>query len=112
MLCRHAGYAYSGPAAAWAYKALDWSKWYCSLSSHPNPSHLLTQIQSKRIFLLGPSHHYYLSGCALSKCHSYETPLGSLQLDLSTIADLQETGLFETMSISNDEAEHSLEMHL
>jgi len=64
------------------------------------------------VFLLGPSHHYYLNGCALSKCHNYETPLGSLQLDLSTIAELQKTGHFETMSISNDEAEHSLEMHL
>jgi AmmeMemoRadiSam system protein B len=78
-------------------------------------SHIFTPAEanpSKRVFLLGPSHHYYLSGCALSKCHKYETPLGSLQLDLSTITELQKTDLFETMSISNDEDEHSLEMHL
>lgn len=28
LSCRHAGYAYSGPAAAWAYKCLDFSKAY------------------------------------------------------------------------------------
>lgn len=27
---RHAGYSYSGPAAAWAYKSLDISKAYCT----------------------------------------------------------------------------------
>ena len=28
MDSRHAGYAYSGPPAAWAYKSLDLSKTY------------------------------------------------------------------------------------
>jgi AmmeMemoRadiSam system protein B len=36
---------------------------------------------SKRVFILGPSHHVYLNGCALSKCTEYATPLGSLPLD-------------------------------
>ena len=30
MILRHAGYAYSGPAAAWAYKSLDISQTYLS----------------------------------------------------------------------------------
>ncbi|KAF2834281.1 UPF0103-domain-containing protein [Patellaria atrata CBS 101060] len=93
IIAPHAGYSYSGPAAAWAYKALDVSN-------------------AKRIFLLGPSHHHYLSGCALSKCDAYETPLGNLQIDKETIARLYETRLFDNMSLSVDEAEHSLEMHL
>lgn len=67
---------------------------------------------SKRIFLLGPSHHYYLSGCALSTCKSYDTPFGPLRLDQETIASLSATGSFDTMTQSADEAEHSLEMHL
>lgn len=29
-MCRHAGYAYSGPAAAWAYKSADWANAYGS----------------------------------------------------------------------------------
>ena len=45
---RHAGYSYSGPAAAWGYKNID-----------PNAVH--------RVFLLGPSHHVFLRKCALSR---------------------------------------------
>lgn len=85
-----------------------------------NKNHLLTircylvlcNEKSKRIFLLGPSHHYYLSGCALTRCDSYETPLGALDIDKATTAELHRTGKFETMSIAADEDEHSLEMHL
>lgn len=69
-------------------------------------------LRSKRVFLLGPSHHYYLSGCALSKCQTYKTPLGNLTLDLTTISELASTNLFDRMSLTNDEEEHSLEMHL
>jgi len=75
-------------------------------------SHKLIPHASKRVFILGPSHHHYLSRCALSQCTSYETPLGNLQLDLSTIAELHKTGQFERMSIDVDEAEHSIEMQL
>jgi AmmeMemoRadiSam system protein B len=39
---------------------------------------------SKRVFVLGPSHHVYLDGCALSKCATYKTPLGDLPLDLES----------------------------
>lgn len=42
---------------------------------------LLIQFYSKRVFLLGPSHHAYIDGCSLSKCSTYETPLGSIMLD-------------------------------
>lgn len=36
---------------------------------------------SDRVFILGPSHHVYLDGCALSRCDTYSTPLGDLPLD-------------------------------
>ena len=65
-----------------------------------------------RVFLLGPSHHKYLTGCALSNFTRYATPLGYLPLDLATIAELRATGAFENMSSTTDEDEHSLEMHL
>jgi hypothetical protein len=67
---------------------------------------------SKRIFLLGPSHHYHFTTCALSKCTTYQTPLGDLKLDLETITELQSSGKFMQMTRSQDEDEHSLEMHL
>ncbi len=90
---RHAGYSYSGPAAAWAYKSLDLSK-------------------AKRIFLLGPSHALYLPGCALSKHDKYATPLGDLVIDKATVEKLRNTGEFDEMSKKADEDEHSMEMHL
>ncbi|PPQ64437.1 hypothetical protein CVT26_002144 [Gymnopilus dilepis] len=93
IIAPHAGYSYSGPAAAWAYKSID-----------------TTPI--KRVFILGPSHHFYLEGCALSKCAQYETPLGNLPLDLDVVKELKATGKFETMGINADEDEHSIEMHL
>src|SRR5258708_20119299 len=40
---------------------------------------------SKRVFILGPSQHVYLDGCALSKCTEYATPLGALPLDRSSM---------------------------
>jgi len=93
IIAPHAGYSYSGPTAAWAYKSID-----------------TTGI--KRVFILGPSHHVYLDGCALSKCKEYETPIGNLPLDLETIKGIRATGKFSDMDIQTDEDEHSIEMHL
>jgi AmmeMemoRadiSam system protein B len=90
---RHAGYTYSGPAAAWAYKSLDLSN-------------------AKRIFLLGPSHSWGLPGCALTKHDNYATPLGDLIIDKTTVEELAATKKFVTMSTDRDATEHSMEMHL
>ncbi|GAA6017838.1 hypothetical protein JCM11491_004640 [Sporobolomyces phaffii] len=93
IIAPHAGYSYSGPAAGYAYKCID-------------TTHI------KRVFVLGPSHHVYLDGCALSRCRSYSTPIGELPLDLNTISELSKTGKFEWMDRETDEDEHSIEMHL
>ncbi|ESZ97239.1 hypothetical protein SBOR_2362 [Sclerotinia borealis F-4128] len=93
IIAPHAGYSYSGAAAAWAYKSLDFSN-------------------AKRIFLLGPSHAWYLDKCALSKHAKYATPLGDLIIDKPTVQELDATGEFLTMNTDQDETEHSLEMHL
>lgn len=77
----------------------------------------------KRIFILGPSHHYPLSTLALPQVTSYETPLSPdpLPLDTELISKLLTTQAtkpdgskmrFTTMSQSVDEEEHSIEMHL
>ncbi|KAI8090231.1 MEMO1 protein [Gilbertella persicaria] len=89
----HAGFRYSGPTAAYAYKLVD-------------TTHI------KRVFLLGPSHHAYIDGCCLSKCDIYKTPLGNLKLDKQVIQDLYETDHFDYMRKNVDEDEHSIEMHL
>ena len=76
----------------------------------------------------------YISGCALSPSSHYETPLYRLTIDQNSewreggrererellpcvscppvYAELLSTGLFERMSQTVDEEEHSIEMHL
>lgn len=93
IIAPHAGYSYSGETAAWAYGAVD-----------------TTAIE--KVFILGPSHHYYLRGCALTKCATYETPLGDLKVDQDVVQELKAKGSFEMMDLKVDEEEHSIEMHL
>ncbi len=89
----HAGFSYSGPTAAYAYKCMD-------------PTVV------KRVFILGPSHHYYTDGCEVTECKTYQTPINNLTVDQECIAGLMKTGKFKRMSKSVDEEEHSIEMHL
>ncbi|KAJ2629346.1 hypothetical protein H4R22_003373 [Coemansia sp. RSA 1290] len=93
IIAPHAGYSYSGPNAAYAYKCVD---------TEP----------IKRVFLLGPSHHAHLRKCALSQCTKYATPFGNIQVDTEMIAKLKTEGEWDVMSTQVDEDEHSLEMHL
>jgi AmmeMemoRadiSam system protein B len=70
-----------------------------------------TPTNSSRVFLLGPSHHVYSRRCFLSTADEYATPLGALKIDKAVVDALRASGLFEEMSLSVDEAEHSLELH-
>ena len=54
-------YRYCGACAAHAYSQID-------------PTNI------ERVFILGPSHHYRLNGCAVSDCIKYETPLYDLNV--------------------------------
>ncbi len=58
----HAGYSYCGATAAYAFK-------------HVVPDDIDT------VFILGPSHHVRLNGCALTRTLEYETPLYNLIID-------------------------------
>eukprot|EP00897_Mesotaenium_endlicherianum_P003823 jgi/Mesen1/3469/ME000195S02617 len=85
VIAPHAGYSYSGRCAAYAFAQLD-----------PNTV--------TRVFLLGPSHHYFTRKCAVTTASVYKTPLGDIPVDLE--------GEFEEMPPDVDEAEHSMELHL
>ncbi|XP_069788441.1 protein MEMO1 isoform X3 [Narcine bancroftii] len=93
IIAPHAGYTYCGSCAAHAYKQVD-------------PS------ITRRVFILGPSHHAPLSRCALSTADIYRTPLYDLRIDQKIYGELWKTGMFERMTIQIDEDEHSIEMHL
>ncbi|XP_037072805.1 protein MEMO1-like isoform X2 [Pollicipes pollicipes] len=93
IIAPHAGYSYCGACGAFAYRQVS-------------------PICVKRVFILGPSHHVRLSGCALSSTLKYSTPLYDLTLDQGVYDQLYATEQFERMSLSTDEDEHSIEMHL
>eukprot|EP00047_Mylnosiga_fluctuans_P022472 m.120444 g.120444 ORF g.120444 m.120444 type:complete len:288 (-) comp9271_c0_seq4:3328-4191(-) len=93
IISPHAGYSYCGATGAHAFKQIV-------------PENV------KRIFILGPSHHAYLPGCALTQHAQYSTPLGPLRVDQAINAELRSKGDFDTMSVGVDEDEHSIEMQL
>lgn len=93
IIAPHAGYTYCGACAAHAYKQVD-------------PS------VTRRVFILGPSHHVALSRCALSPAEIYKTPLYDLRIDQKVYGELWKTGLFDRMTQKTDLEEHSIEMHL
>lgn len=93
IIVPHAGYRYSGPTAAYGYRLVDAQN-------------------VKTIFILGPSHHAYLSKCGLSRAKEYATPIGNLKVNKELVAELHATGSFEYLSMDVEEAEHSIEMHL
>lgn len=66
--------------------------------------------KTANVFVLGPSHHVYLETATLSSCDELATPLGNLTVNRDVIADLQRSDVFEQVSKTHEEAEHSLEM--
>ena len=67
VIVPHAGYYFSGNVAAAAYQSIA------------------DDVQYKRIFLLGPSHHEWLDGASVNTEYDYySTPLGNVKVDLET----------------------------
>ncbi|XP_020715704.1 protein MEMO1 isoform X2 [Ceratitis capitata] len=93
IIAPHAGYTYCGACGAFAYRQVS-------------PAVV------KRVFILGPSHHVRLRGCALSTAKTYKTPLYDLKIDTQINDQLEKTGNFSRMDMKTDEDEHSIEMHL
>ncbi|XP_067000842.1 protein MEMO1 [Anabrus simplex] len=93
IIAPHAGYQYCGPCSGFAYRQVS-------------------PVVVRRIFILGPSHHVRLGGCALSTASKYRTPLYDLKIDSQVYRELEASGQFEWMNLTVDEDEHSIEMHL
>ena len=94
LIVPHAGYIYSGPIAASAFRMLE-------------PYHQLI----KRVIIIGPSHRVGFNGVAISSADSFETPLGTIPIDKE--AQLKLSAMVG-VHISDDAhaAEHSLEVQL
>lgn len=94
LIVPHAGYRYSGPVAASAYRQLE-------------PRHA----SIRRVVILGPSHRVALRGLGATSADSFATPLGEVRVDREAV----ELCLALPQVRINDDAhalEHSLEVHL
>ncbi len=93
VIVPHAGLMYSGPVAAWAYRAVQGGPY-------------------EAIILVGPSHHVGFEGAAVFRRGIFETPLGEV-----AVAEELADAILESTYIAREHPqaharEHSLEMQL
>src|SRR5437773_6916479 len=72
IIAPHAGYDFSGPVAASAYRLLQSAR-----------------DTIKRVVLIGPAHYAEFAGLATSSADAFSTPLGSVSLDRDALAELR-----------------------
>ena len=94
LIAPHAGYIYSGPIAASAYR-------------------LLVPLKNtiSRVVILGPAHRIAFRGIALSGATHFQTPLGIVALDTALLAVLEKLPYVSVIPSAHAQ-EHSLEVHL
>ncbi|SHE48735.1 hypothetical protein SAMN02745206_00396 [Desulfacinum infernum DSM 9756] len=93
LIAPHAGYIYSGPVAAHAYKLLEGKPF-------------------SRVVVLAPSHRAYFNGASIYHLGGYRTPLGVVPLDRELVdALLEKRDLFSYVPQAHAQ-EHSLEIQL
>ena len=94
LIVPHAGYIYSGPIAAKAYRRLEAGRG-----------------QITRVILLGPAHRVAVRGLALPQASAFSTPLGLVNIDQATCNKI--LSLPQVLQSNAAHAlEHSLEVQL
>lgn len=94
LIVPHAGYVFSGPVAASAYKQI------------------LPGFVPKRIFVLASSHHMSFPGASVYCSGNYQTPLGTVDVDCETGKKLTAAGTLFSCREDAHLFEHSLEVQL
>jgi AmmeMemoRadiSam system protein B/AmmeMemoRadiSam system protein A len=92
LISPHAGYRFSGKAAATGYA-------------------LLRGQDIRRVVVLAISHHYPFRGASIADVTHFETPLGLIPLDSQAVARLRRCPVVGAVAEAETE-EHSLEMQL
>lgn len=93
LISPHAGYQYSGQAAAFGYKLLEKNQ------------------DITRVIILAPSHHWGFRGASILDVENYETPLGQIPVDLEVVDKLRACTLISNTPYAHLQ-EHSLEIQL
>jgi AmmeMemoRadiSam system protein B len=94
MVVPHAGYVYSGPIAATAYRALQ------------DRADTI-----RRVVLLGPTHRVAVHGLAVPTVAGFSTPLGTVPLDQAAIGQILDMPQVVQSDLPH-EMEHGLEVQL
>jgi AmmeMemoRadiSam system protein B len=94
LIAPHAGYIYSGPPAAAAFATLR------------DSAQLL-----ERVVLIGPAHYVALRGIALPSVDAFETPLGRVPIDQTTLSEITDLP-FVSRNDAAHAPEHALEVEL
>lgn len=93
LVAPHAGYIYSGPVAAYAYKLLEGKP-------------------VKKVLIMAPSHRAYFNGASVDDVAGYRTPLGVVPVDRALAQKLMaHEDLFSHVPQAHAQ-EHSLEIQL
>lgn len=94
LIAPHAGYVYSGPVAATAYRQLN-----------------LLDYPIERVVMLGPAHRVGFRGIAVHSADSFQTPLGTVPLDRESIESLTQLPFVNLVDPAFAQ-EHCLEVQL
>jgi AmmeMemoRadiSam system protein B len=89
----HAGYMYSGPVAAAAFRILKGSSY-------------------EAVLLIGPSHREYFNGVSIYPGDAYQTPLGQVPINTEFRVALLRQSTMIQLSEAGHRAEHCLEVQL
>ena len=92
LIVPHAGYRFSGPTAAYAYKAIA-GRGY------------------NRVVILAPSHYAHFYGASTLDVVAYETPLGQVPVDRKVVKALLKNPLFKEHTMAHLR-EHAIEAQL
>ena len=93
LVSPHAGYVYSGFAAAHAYK-------------------MIKEINYDCVIIVGPSHREYFNGISIYPGDAYETPLGTIPINKEIREALVEEKNAIVASDEGHRSEHSIEVQL
>jgi AmmeMemoRadiSam system protein B/AmmeMemoRadiSam system protein A len=93
LIAPHAGYIYSGPIAAHAYKEVE-------------------GVEYDTVVIIAFSHHAYYPGISIFNGDAYRTPLGDVPIDKEIVNELMKKNDLFTYYPPAHVREHSLEVHL
>ena len=93
LIVPHAGYDYSGPVAAEAYKLVDGRRF-------------------ESVVVIAFLHRMFLQGVLVDDVAAYETPLGRVPVDCKLARKIQEVHPLFRNTVSSRIEEHSLEVQL